>query len=1739
MSEIDCTMDIEPQLPVFPDSSRLYAQEWMDRFNNGTLSCAHFKDHWRVWVPHIFGPPNKNCLDWTFDEERAQKVLFNTLKEFICNGDPKIVLKNLSQSDCPPSVCGRVFKMGEPIYFCRECCIDSTCVLCIDCFKKSVHKNHKYKMRTSSGGGCCDCGDTEAWKQDPYCDVHKHGLDKRQALSSVLPEDIVERAYITFTAVLRYAYQMLTLEYSPRLPADLRLKEADEEPLNFLHSPDNFCTVLYNDETHTFDQVITTLARVVKCSHRDAIEYVNNVDREGRTVVKCATFPQCTELKQEIERVTSKHAHRPLKVDVVHAHVIAHQIYAMRLLTWLQKLLTECEGFRSVFSEVVLQVKLPDTSIVEGILLRDSALWKAARLHWHRLFISGMLMEYESKKAFAKVFTKNYGSVMKDFIRDDHEHSFSIASLAVQIYTVPTVAHYLIAHEDVLLTLMNTFISECSRKTNKLTGKLAFERNAPNGACKRAQVVLSDLRYLLGAIPEVWTDDLRKGILQGVTLLLTLLNMMQGMDAVTRQVGQHMEYEPEWESAFNLHIQLQLVITLMLKWCGSDRVVLIKAYRATLKKLYENPSFNPSSVGEVRELADHSASCLQYDVSSQPVSIHLPLSRFLAGLHLYLEKFGLNFDSPEFQIFSKQSPEQIIEPVLRTQVMISQVHAGMWRRNGYALLNQLYFYHNVKCRSEMLDKDIVLLQIGASLIESNEFLIHLLNKYNLINWANPMFEVNSLKNPEEDSIRQTISLVEEFLGLLITLIGERYNPGVGKVTHDDCIKNEIIQQLCIKPLSHSELDKTLPDDDNDETGMENVINDVAIFKKPNQTSGKGVYELKPHLVSNYNVFFYHYTREELSKSEEEQRNRRKQAGELECCPPPTLPPLSESFSMMANLLQCDVMLHIMHTVLERSWNLRARSFSEPQLNKVLHLIGYALHEEELQTYQFFLFTERAEKWKLVDLMQMLSKSPRIEAHKDLLTWVLTKYRKVSAVRSSGSQTLQIESVYEPSSSSQEEAAKEEKKWRAAKAAEKRAKIMAQMTAMQKNFMKENAKLFQNTENYSETEDVSGSNMDVAEIIDESPICLGPKQTTRLCPKKTYTCILCQETQTVTADGPALVYAAFVQKSTVLCRNRNIPHDKENEQEPLFLSSNLGPAPHTSTCGHVMHSNCWQRYFDNVLAKENRRPYRIRQPSSFDVEKNEFVCPLCECLSNTVLPLIPALGTLQQEGQDIFSLNLDEWLSSLIIALKHKKRIQKSKANTQQSGSKPENLTTGKKTSSKSEVPSISDDTPSNSLIALATPSPSAEDETNISTDIFSSDDELEDEPVSATKDICFAENDVVMQVLLYSRADQNCESSGEASSSQPKPQTQLSNDLSDMIMLFSQATFTKGLGAHPNQDDQRVPLMAWKSCSYTIQSLEWLTRHMGKPVLGHHSSRQQDCLEGLVRLAGVLGSTWKQEQVINTHALRLLTLILENPSHGPSLLDWDSFGVLVPLTISIPSLFYTEQPIPIPMGTTLELHILHMMFISNMAQIILCSDLERNGIPMEEENCDESDTECLREIITTLRGNIEMSTASVWKIVQENSIPFLRCCVLFYHYLTGVPAPQVLTEVGGDTFVNMCTYLGLSPSCKELLQPISVINLIRKWASHNRVVAWLNQQDIKPFPYRNFLTVNCLMSLPEDYSELINTVGMFTCPNSEHEDSRNPTMCLICGEMLCSQSYCCQTELNKSPVSNSILIILS
>jgi hypothetical protein len=50
---------------------------------------------------------------------------------------------NILSSTQSSTVCGTVFKEGDAVYRCRDCAIDETCVLCVDCWAGGAgHEGH-------------------------------------------------------------------------------------------------------------------------------------------------------------------------------------------------------------------------------------------------------------------------------------------------------------------------------------------------------------------------------------------------------------------------------------------------------------------------------------------------------------------------------------------------------------------------------------------------------------------------------------------------------------------------------------------------------------------------------------------------------------------------------------------------------------------------------------------------------------------------------------------------------------------------------------------------------------------------------------------------------------------------------------------------------------------------------------------------------------------------------------------------------------------------------------------------------------------------------------------------------------------------------------------------------------------------------------------------------------------------------------------------------------------------------------------------------------------------------------------------------------------------------------------------------------------------------------------------------------------------------------------------------------
>ncbi|XP_032917905.1 E3 ubiquitin-protein ligase UBR1 isoform X1 [Catharus ustulatus] len=1609
-------------------------------------------------VPNIYSAEMDPLVEK--QEEMVQAAILYPLECYLFGEDPDVFLEKLQQSRTS-QLCGKVFKGGETTYSCRDCAVDPTCVLCIDCFQNSIHKNHRYKMHSSTGGGFCDCGDTEAWKAGPLCTKHEAGASgsPKENSGCQLNEEIMEHSRRVFPSVIKYIVDMLIWEEEKELPVELTISR---------EKADNYYCVLFNDEHHSYDHVIYSLQRALGCELGEAQLHTTAIDKEGRRAVKAGHYAACQEAKEEIKRHSENVSQRPLHVEVLHADVMAHQKFALRLGSWLNKLMSYSSDFRQIFCQICLKEETGSEKpcFISKLMLWDARLHKGARKVLHELIFSSFFMEMEYKKLFAVEFVKYYKALQKEYINDDHERVLSVTALSVQMFTVPTLARHLIEEQNVITTITETLLEVLPEYLDK-NDKFNFQGYSQD-KLNRVYSVIYDLRYVLVSKPAVWTDRLRERFLEGFVSFLRILTCMQGMEEIKRQIGQHIEVDPDWEAAIAIQMQLKNILLMFQEWCACDEELLLRSYRECHKAVMRCSSNGRSREKTVFHLCGHTLESRPYRVSADPVSIHLPLSRTLAGLHVRLSKTGAisrlhEFVSPEeFQV------ELLVEYPLRCLVLVAQVAAEMWRRNGLSLISQVFYYQDVKCREEMYDKDIIMLQIGASLMDPNQFLLLILQRYEL---ADAFKKIKPTK--DQDLIKQYNVLIEEMLQILIYVVGERYVPGISNVTKEDVIMREIIHLLCIEPMAHSAITKSLPENENNETGLENVIDKVATFKKPG-VSGHGVYELKDECLKEFNMFFYHYTKTQHSKAEHTQKKRRKQENRDEALPPPPPPDFSPAFSNVVRILNCDVMMHILRTLLQRAVELETHLWTEAMIQMVLHLLSLGLLEEKQQlqkspeeevTFDFYHKATRMGSSALnavnvLMLLEKLKRVPQLEAQKDTVNWILQMFDMVKRLREKSSlATVGAASGSEATkgdeTQSTQDKEKAERKRKAEAARLHRQKIMAQMSALQRNFIETHKLLYENTLESQGKDDAIMEEEIISSAIDYSRIALGPKRGPSVIEKEVLTCILCQEEQEVKLESAAMVLSACVQKSTALTQNRSrILELSGDTLDPLFMHPDLPCGTHTGSCGHVMHAACWQKYFEAMQLNFRQR---LHVEQIFDLENGEYLCPLCKSLCNTVIPIVPLQAQkINSEDAEAVAqiLSLARWLE-IVTARISGYSMKNAK------GEKP-------------NLPPFTNKGTGNSALEFHS-------------------------------------------ILSF-----GVQSSAKYSSS-----------IKEMLILFATTIYRVGLKVAPNEADSRIPMMTWSTCAFTIQCIENLLETEGKPLFGSLQNRQHSGLKALVQFAAAQRTTAPQV-LIQKHLIRLLGVLLPNfkGEDTPSLLEVDMFHILVGAVLSFPSLYWEDavdlQPSSVSSAYN-HLYLFHLTTLAHIMQIVISSATESPAAHSSDnsEEAQSAQSFC-REVCQYTSGCFSQDIPGwlVWDCVKKGIMPYLRCAALFFHYLMGVSPPEELLQVSEEgQFKALCSYLSLPTNLFLLFHEYqdTVNPLLQRWCTDPVVLSCLKGKSIAiRYPRKR----NHLIELPEDYSCLLNQASQFRCPRSSDDEQKHPVLCLFCGAMLCSQNTCCQELVN-------------
>lgn len=980
-----------------------------------------------------------------------------------------------------------------------------------------------------------------------------------------------------------------------------------------------------------------------------AREAANVVDRAGRALIlKDSALSRCEQTRNVLRTID-------LKTRIVDARVFCAELLAVDALRWLVALEKASDALRRVISACLVNevaTILPagastaeaDLAVAGGLagngsggrppvaeqfLINFTKLWKEARAEARNVLLGGLLIEADFKRYLARMFTAHYTDIHEEGAHDDEHGTEAMATLSVQLYTVPSISRWLVQEHNALHILCS-FLHHLLISAQNAGGLLVCDDPSNTLSTREYASVLLDLSYVLRCDVGSLVPHLQA--------FLDIFGLMQGMDPHVRRVGHHVEHESEgWANAIVLAYQvIATVLPHLLQGCSRFMSESQSSVRQTLTAIAN--SVHGVSLPLTHNICETGVRSIAFDVAEQPVSVHIPLHRFLAALLTRAATLGLTLsDALQLDSWPLHDPVglvlSLLEFPLRVQVMHAQVRAKLWVRNGFPVPN---IFHNYNRRDTIgehfFDQDIVLHQVAAVLLGPDHFVQVVLDRFNLVRW----FQDFDSKELSPDMHSRTMVIVEDLLNLLIFVAGERYIEGVSHVTVDEIARREIVHKLCLGPAPYSDFQKHLGRRIVQHPTFDDILREEAHFHEQQGGDQGATYALKPSSHPQFNEFFYHYTARQRSQAEEAMAAVTKDA----YLPPPPPPRPTLAFASLRGFTTSAAVLRLIHVILMRAgggWDAAAQLWQDRDHNLVNErMVRQALH---LLTLAFLDNSETVETTQLVvRLMESVHHGvplPRVLLRLQLvpfwltsggrhrfgarLEWLLASFRHVSNpdVRV-GLEVMGLAStaVVTTSAATSDLAARRAQLKAKAKARQQR--LMANFSAQQSSFMQSQQPMDTSpepslglvpSEGEAAEENEARSGFAVATVA--SPIVADE-----------LTCVTCQENKDET-----LILLAFAQPSTVLKRPGTTPSMAANKHgAPQQYLSAHSPQLHVGACGHVLHVKCYEQRLA-ALRHEIQLAMLFRQiiERPFD---EELYCPLCNTLSNIALPyiLLPPLPT---------------------------------------------------------------------------------------------------------------------------------------------------------------------------------------------------------------------------------------------------------------------------------------------------------------------------------------------------------------------------------------------------------------------------------------------------------------------------------------------------------------------------------
>jgi hypothetical protein len=242
-----------------------------------------------------------------------------------------------------------------------------------------------------------------------------------------------------------------SLYSSPQLscPMDMKFSNIDIESLQ--KTGNNFCLVLWNDESHSFDEVITQLSNVLPCDRERANYFAINVDKIGREVVE--TSPDLLRLAGMARSLLST----KLSASLHSSKDILLQNISTKIITWISLNIKFIFNVLNISFSSLSAIGPKFTDIrIDYFLKYDLVLWKDIRKTLKKIYTASLLLDNDAKMVLAYRLSDLYYDLADGFLNKDRECENNILFFTVQLFTSPSVAVDLVKR-DFTLTIV-TFI---------------------------------------------------------------------------------------------------------------------------------------------------------------------------------------------------------------------------------------------------------------------------------------------------------------------------------------------------------------------------------------------------------------------------------------------------------------------------------------------------------------------------------------------------------------------------------------------------------------------------------------------------------------------------------------------------------------------------------------------------------------------------------------------------------------------------------------------------------------------------------------------------------------------------------------------------------------------------------------------------------------------------------------------------------------------------------------------------------------------------------------------------------------------------------------------------------------------------------------------------------------------------------------------------------------------------------